>query len=232
MPRPASTKPSSPIPRETLIAHLVDIDLGIRTLAQVASILKIQEDDLIAHVEADPTLADEVAAAVAALKADPEIAVRRSVEGLNAVADALARRVATESENMTTSELSQAGALLDKISALSAQRVVEAKAKAKPDDDPASTMPVGCWDDRPRPDGRSAVMVLYLPPDHAASREAHAITFDREMTDEKRKAERHAWLDRWFPLDASGRVHDIAYKIGRGGWWMTPDGRKHSGVPA
>lgn len=199
------------------------IDLGEIDSEAGAESLGLTLEQLDQYLAKHPGIESQASQLAQVARTDPNRAVQHSLEGLVAVAATLSRRVSQDGESMTTYELTATGALLDKISATSAAKALEAKAQTAPDQE-----------DTPQPlpavitDNRGGNLTIYmLPPEHPATKELALKKYDPNESEESRAARSHGWLNRWFPMNAEGEVLNLARLIGPGGAFIDDAGVRH-----
>lgn len=165
---PRSPKLRSPVVDSRALEVLIALSHGEIEVAAAASFLNQTEEEFIEFVGAHPDLVREAEATAKKQRLDPEKTLERSSSGLAAAISVLATRIENNGSEMTTGELVQASALLEKLLALSEQRKAEIKGGvAGADKAEGGQLPIMIQDTRPCPvTGKPRLAIYGIPPGH------------------------------------------------------------------
>lgn len=157
--------PTSPESRFSSDDHLVEslvlVATGDLEPQHLAESLSLPLDDLIEYLDARPALMARAEAEAARMRSDPDFAVSRGVEGLNAVVAALAGRVKHQADQLAVGELATAGNLLEKLVGIAETRKAQAKVEKA---DILDRLPLCVRDDRPNPKTQAPRLTIWLIP--------------------------------------------------------------------
>lgn len=153
-----------PLPADPLLLDvLIKLALGELDTGVAAASLSMTEADFLERVEERPDLVAQAEQAAATVRSSPERTINRSTSGLASSVEVLAKRIETQGDAMTTSELVQASSLLEKLLAFSKSREAEVKQDTKPAN--RERLPFMIHDTRPnRVTGEGRFVVFLVSP--------------------------------------------------------------------
>ena len=174
---------------DTLITILTSLALGQIEAEEAARVLSMGLEDLVNLLDDRPELMAAAEDEAARMRSDPDFAVSRGIEGLNAVVAALAARVRNQADQLAVSELSQAGNLLERLVGIAEQRKAQAKAERTQTEE---RLPLYIQDQRPNSKTHEPRFVIWLiPPEHPAWIDASLSEYQSPRFD---------WLQTFAPL--------------------------------
>lgn len=152
--------PTIPHINETrLVESLILLANGEVEADFIAETLNISLEALVDYLDANPHLMAEAEAEAARMRSDPDFAVSRGIEGLNAVVAALAGRVKNQAADLNVAELATTGNLLEKLVGIAETRKAQARSEKA---NAAEKLPLYIQDTRANPVTKEPRFTIWL----------------------------------------------------------------------